>query len=120
MRYYVAITVYSKVGKEYSFPSWLTLHEIRVSLPLNLGCENPCLFVQQIFIECFPGGSGVKNPPANTEDIEDSGLIPGLGRCPGVGNGNPLQYSCLENPIDRGAWQAAVLEVAKSQTGLSN
>ena len=120
MRYYVAIIVYSKDGKDYSFPSWVTLHEITVSLPLDLGCENPYLFIQQIFIECFPGGSVVKNPPSNTEDIEDSGLVPGLGRCPRVGNGNPLQYSCLENPIDRGVWQATVLEAAKSQTGLSN
>ena len=51
----------------------------------------------------FPGGSVVKNPPANAGDV---GLIPGLGRSPGEGNGNPLQYSCLENPMDRGAWQA--------------
>ena len=100
MRYYVAIIVYSKDGKDYSFPSWVTLHEITVSLPLDLGCENPYLFIQQIFIECFPGGSVVKNPPSNTEDIEDSGLVPGLGRCPRVGNDNPLQYSCLENPTE--------------------
>ena len=46
----------------------------------------------------------------------DLGLIPGLGRSPGEGNGNPFQYSCLENPMDRGAWQATVHEVAKSQT----
>ena len=46
----------------------------------------------------------VKNAPANAGDITDAGLIPGLGRSPGEGNGNPLQYSCLENPIDRGAW----------------
>ena len=45
----------------------------------------------------------VENPPANTGDIRDSGLIPGLGRSPGGGHGNPLQYSCLENPMDRGA-----------------
>ena len=48
----------------------------------------------------FPGGSVVKNPPANAED---PGSIPGSGRCPGRGNDNPLQYSCLENPMDRGA-----------------
>ena len=48
----------------------------------------------------------VKNPPANTGDIRDAGSIPGSGRSPGEGNGNPLQYSCLENPMDRGAWQA--------------
>ena len=48
----------------------------------------------------------VKNRPANAGDLRDSGSIPGLGRSPGEGNGNPLQYSCLENPLDRGAWQA--------------
>ena len=46
----------------------------------------------------------VKNPPANAGDVRDAGLIPGSGRSPGEGNGNPLQYSCLENPMDRGAW----------------
>ena len=46
----------------------------------------------------------VKNPPANAGDARDTGLISGLGRCPGVGNGNALQYSCLENPMDRGGW----------------
>ena len=58
----------------------------------------------------FPGGSVGKNPPANVGDL---GLIPGLGRYPGVGNGNPLQYSCLENSMDRGAWWAMVPRVAK-------
>ena len=53
----------------------------------------------------FPGGSVVKNPPANAGDV---GSIPGSGRSPGEGNGNPLQYSCLENPMDRGALQATV------------
>ena len=47
----------------------------------------------------------VKNPSANVGDISDAGLIPGLGRFPGEGNGNPLQYSCLENAMDRGAWR---------------
>ena len=63
----------------------------------------------------FPGGSVIKNPQANT----DLGLIPGLGRSPGEGNGKPLQYSCLVNPMDRGVWQVTVHRVAKSQTGLS-
>ena len=54
----------------------------------------------------FPGGSGVKNPPANEGDARDMGLILGLGRSPGGGNGNPFQYSCLENLMDRGAWWA--------------
>ena len=61
----------------------------------------------------------VKNPPAKTGDPRDTGLIPGLGRSPGVGNGNPLQYSCLENSMDRGAWQATVHGVTKSQIHLN-
>ena len=59
----------------------------------------------------------VKNPSVNTGDIRDSGSIPGLGRSPGGGHGNPLQYSCLENPMDRGAWRATVHGVTKSWTG---
>ena len=51
----------------------------------------------------------VKNLPANVGDIRDAGSVPGLGRSPGGGHGNPLQYSCLENPMDRGAWLATVL-----------
>ena len=58
----------------------------------------------------FPGGSVVKNLPANAGDTD---LIPGSGRSPGEGNGNSLQYSCLGNPMDRGAWQAAVHEIIK-------
>ena len=58
----------------------------------------------------------VKNPPANIGDERDTGSIPGSGRFPRGGNGNPLQYSCLENPMDRGAWQATVHKVAKSRT----
>ena len=58
----------------------------------------------------------VKNLPANAGGISDLGSIPGLGRSPGGGHGNPLQYSCLENPMDRGAWRAIVYGVAKSQT----
>ena len=68
----------------------------------------------------FPGGSVVKNLPVNAGDTNDLGLIPELGRSPGVGNGNLLQNSCLENSMDRGAWWAIVQGVAKSWTGLSN
>ena len=64
----------------------------------------------------FPGGSVVKNLPAKAGDTGDVGSIPGLGRSPGEANGYPLHYSCLENPMDRGAWQAIVHGVAKSQT----
>ena len=58
----------------------------------------------------------VKNLPANAGDKSDEGSIPECGRSPGGGHGHPLQYSCLENPMDRGAWHAAVNGVAKSQT----
>ena len=58
----------------------------------------------------------VKNLPVNAGDIRDIGLIPGLGRSSGRGNGNPLQYSCLEKPMDRGAWCAKFYRVSKSRT----
>ena len=63
----------------------------------------------------FPGGPVVKNPPANADDTRDTGSIPGLGKSPGVGNVNQLQYSYWENSMDRGAWWAAVYEVARNQ-----
>ena len=61
----------------------------------------------------FPGGSAVKNPPASAGE---AGSIPGLGRSPGGGLGNPLQYSCLGNPLDRGAWWVTLHGVIKNQT----
>ena len=64
----------------------------------------------------FPGGTSSEDLLANARDIRDMGSVPGSGRCPGGGNGNPLQYSCLENSMDRGAWWATVHRVAKSQT----
>ena len=64
-------------------------------------------------VEGFPGGSVIKNLPANAGDV---GSIPGPGKSPGEGNGNPLQYSGLENPMDRGAWWAIVHGVSKSRT----
>ena len=60
----------------------------------------------------------VKNLPANAGEIREVVSIPGLGRFPGGGHGNPLQYSCLENPMDRGTWPAIVHGIAKSQTRL--
>ena len=62
----------------------------------------------------------VKNPPADAGDIRDAGSNPGLGRSPGEGNGNPLQYFCMENPTNGGAWWATVDWVSKSRTQLSN
>ena len=58
----------------------------------------------------------VKNPPTNAEDVGHTGLIPGSERAPGGGHGNPLQYSCLEKPMDRGAWWATVRRVTESGT----
>ena len=76
-----------------------------------------CAFLMSLWtLRSFPGGALVKNPPANTGDV---GSIPGSKRSPVGGNGNPLQYSCLEKPMNRGAWWATVHEVAKSQTQLS-
>ena len=60
----------------------------------------------------------VKNPPASAGDVRDSASIPGLGRSPGDGNGNPLQYPGLENPMDREAWRATVKKVANNLTQL--
>ena len=67
----------------------------------------------------FPGAAVVKNPPASAGSTKDMDSIPQLGRSPGVGNGNRLQYSCLENSMDKGVWQARVCGVTKSQTRLS-
>ena len=64
----------------------------------------------------FLGGSVVRDPPDNAGDL---GLIPGLGRSPGEGNGSPLQYSCLGHPMDRGAWRATVYGVTRSHTRLN-
>ena len=75
------------------------------------------LHLLESFHMCFPGGSYGKVSACNEGD---PGSIPGLGRSPGEGNGNPLQYSCLENPMDGGAWWATVNGVAKSQTRLSD
>ena len=67
----------------------------------------------------FPGSSAAKNLPANAGDAGDTGLIPGLGKSPGEGNGNPLQYFCMENSMDRGVWQVTVHRVTKSRTQLT-
>ena len=73
----------------------------------------------RIMHQCFPGGTSVKNQPAIVGDAKDACSIPGLGRSPGEGNSNLLQYYCLGNPMNRGAWQAIVNGVAKSWTWLS-
>ena len=68
------------------------------------------MYIYKCFYHGFPGGSEVKASASNAGDL---GLIPGSGRSPGEGNGNPLQYSCLENPMDGGAWWATVHGVAR-------
>ena len=65
---------------------------------------------------CLPGSTSGKELPANARRARDMVSIPGLGKSPGEENGNPLQYSCLKNPVDRGAWRAAVQRVTRSQT----
>ena len=69
--------------------------------------------------EDFPGGRVIKNLPANAGDTGDVSSIPWLGKSPGGGNGNPLQYSCLENPMNGGDWQVTVHGVSKSMTQLN-
>ena len=72
-----------------------------------------------IYTYCiYTGGTVLKNLPASAGDAQDVGSIPGSGRSSGEGNGNPLQCSCWENPMDRGAWSTTVLGVAESQTRL--
>ena len=81
--------------------------------------KNTCIFIDKVLLMDFPGGTVVKIPPANVEDAGDASLIPKSGRPPGGGNGNPHQYSCLENPMNRGARWTAAHGVSKSQTRLS-
>ena len=82
----------------------------------DLKTTTNCILVSLFWLD-FPSGSGSKVSAYNAEDL---GSTPGSGRSPGDGNGNPLQYSCLENPMDRGAWQATVHGVSKSQMRLSH
>ena len=86
-------------------------------LPSRQSCPRHCPFrntltqfpvAQNCHMYGFPDGTVVKNAPANAGDTRHAGSIPGLGRSPGEGNGDPLQYSCLEHPTDRGAWWAIV------------
>ena len=75
------------------------------------GLGNVCLEIRASQVALV-----VKNPPANAADVRDLSLIPGLGKSPGGGLGNSLQYSCLENPMDRGAWRATDRRVSKNWT----
>ena len=78
---------------------------------------------REVFCSIMPVGDSqvvlvIRNSPAKGRDLRDAGSIPGSGRSPGGGHGHPLQYSCLENPMDRGAWRATVHKATKSQTRL--
>ena len=94
----------------------MKMHHVKISGMHIKRCWEGNL-LQYMLTKTFPGGSVVKNLPAN---VEDSGSIPESGRLTGEENGNPLQYSCLGNPMDRGAWWATVHGVAKSWTQLSD
>ena len=87
------------------------------SFSFSISPSNEYLGLIYFRIDWLDGGSGVKVSACNAGDL---GSIPGSGRSPGEGNGNPLQYSCLENPMDGGAWSASVHGVTKSQTRLSD
>ena len=80
------------------------------------GDSSICLYTWIYSLLGFPRGSVVKNLPANRGDIRDVGSVPGSGRSPGGGHGNPLQFSCLGNPMDRGAWRAIIHGVTESRT----
>ena len=85
---------------------------------LEVAYSTSTFYLQFYCLWGFPGSLDGK--ASNAYNAGDLGLIPGLGRSPGEGNGNPLQYSCLENPMDQGAWWATVHGVAKSRTRLSD
>ena len=80
--------------------------------------QDPCVAELKVRIRASQVVLVIKNPPATAGDMRDSGFIPGSGRSPGGGNDNPLQCSCLENFMDRGAWRATAHGIAKSQTQL--
>ena len=84
-----------------------------LSIPIDF---HECYITVKVKIEASQVALVERNLPANAGDTREAGSIPGLERSPGVGNGNPLQYSCLEHPMDRGAWQATVHGSTKSQT----
>ena len=82
------------------------------------GCSKLGIFHIEPVFDLGPGGASGKEPSTNAGDIKDAGSIPGSRRSPGGGHGNPLQYFCLENPMDRVVWQVTVHRAAKSRTQL--
>ena len=122
----LVIKAFSLIKKHYDFTSsghksiqalWQELHWINTRKFLQAkGNQDEEKYGQESHMWGFPRGAVVNNLPANAGDAGDVGSIPGSERSPEVGNGNPLQYSCLENSMDRGAWWATFREVTKSQT----
>ena len=100
--------LYMTAGKTIALTRWTFVSKV---MALLFNMLSSCVGASQVALV-------VKKQPANAGDITHVGSIPGSGRSPGVGNGNPLQCSCLENPRDRGAWWAAVYGASQSQTGL--
>ena len=96
--------------------SFLKEHGVRAKLLIGLPRKPKLITAIVYWVWASQETPGVKNPPANAGDARDITSIPGSGRSPGVGSGNPLQYSCLENSMDQGAWQATVYGVTKCQT----
>ena len=99
------------------------LNYILFARPIHCVCVCLCIYECMYIYVGFPGGTVVKNLPASagdTGDTRDMGSVSGSRRYPGIGKGNPYQYSCLGNSMDRGAWPATVQEVTESQTWLSD
>ena len=96
-------------------------HILKLNFCINISqiIKCNCIWQSYLYIWVSQLTLVAKNPPAKAGDVRDAGSIPGLGRSPGEGNGYPLQYSCLENPMHRRAWWATVYGVTKSQTRLS-
>ena len=137
-RFLTCIQISQEAGKVFwyshllkNFPQFVVIHTVKGVSVVNeadvfsgilliFPWSNEC-WQSNIWLLCFflgfSGGSEVK---ASTCNVGDLGSIPGSGRCPGEGNGNPLQYSCLDNPMDGGAWWDTVHGVTKSWTQLSN
>ena len=122
VRVYVCLSVY----KINCLP-YLSIHHLSMYLSTSIYLIIyllPMYYLYIIYLHLsivylgFPGGSVIKNLPVNAEDAGDTGSIPGSGRSPGGGSGNPLQCSCLANSMDRGAWRATIHGVSKSQTWL--
>ena len=91
-----------------------------VNQKMNFILASKCITLDSVAVQGFPQWLSGKESACNAGDAGDVDSIPGLGRSPGGGNGNPFQYSCLKNPMDRGAWWAIIQSVAKSETRLSD